>query len=923
MSRWHERGCGRPDVVVCSGLPCCQSCYAVASTDDVQFETTLRIPQAPVLENDSTHNLRWPACVDYLDSEPGIPPTTSTSLCPGPKIPSGRKASSCRPNVSSKKPSASSKDPTTTDERPLKRRRLLVGDEPYQPSRCYTILCSDEEIRILELEPGNSDSLLHANFRNVRLDSERATYEALSYTWADSSGESHRCRPMFIGSYWDVIPITRNCEDALRTVRLDRSSRSIWADSLCINQDDDEERNAQVALMSRIYDTATGVLAYLGPATDDSDKALSAILNSTSRGDCGHRRGERKACADCELPIRVLLDRPYFRRLWVVQEVVLSRTLTLYCGSKSTRWPSSEMLSSIYHDLHSWITTWQSATTRPLPNFLKLMMDTCNCLCKDPRDKVFALLGLVWRWNRWPVFPDYRLTVEEVSIGIAAYLTQRCGLGKAVLVFAGANRARRVTLPSWVPDILVPFCENRGIPADFERLWMDESTGGGKAAEFHNMGSLTLLPLSPYDIRIMSRSGHLKVTAIEICNLREFFTEKGQFEYRQPFVRHGSKHEPKMKASLLFPKPSPMFPDTTKEIDISQHIQQQDGIFWLHGVNGYAVLRPICPTSTYHPLCACDLVFENPETPQSKDMSFKPFTQSDSTEPEKQKKNLIEEFRLMIEDNCVARMSELPAKSLLLKLATYINRHGDDSKIRLWKIWKQHEVKLKPYLEDERGIALLLRGITEAQRITLGRERDGSPRQAFLYKGCILRSPKAISTLLWSLLPRTRQRGKSSLGADNLLLSVEEVLKGFQEWADVTSDLVFATAHSIEYEEESLFGLRSCLEIQEDWFQAFESFRRSKMSERSSLGSMEIIADVLTWFPLIKQELRQKHSSVYINVEPESMLGPHTRHREWSGYDRNQMWNWELVGHNFREMVEDFAIPGPTRMVGLMARYVT
>ncbi|KAK1725084.1 heterokaryon incompatibility protein-domain-containing protein [Colletotrichum acutatum] len=637
MSRWHERGCTRPDVVVCGGLPCCRFCYGVASIDDVQFDTSLKTRQAPFLVDSSKYNLRWPPCVDYVDSQPEIPLNASTSSSSGSTYPFGGTSGSQQINHHPlKRPSASLKGSGMTEEPRMKRRKLSIADDSYRPSRCYPILWGSQEIRVLELDSGDNDSLLHGSFQNVPLESKRARYEALSYTWADSSGDSTRRRPMFIGPYWDIIPITRNCEDALRSVRLvGGSSRSVWVDSLCINQDDADERNAQVALMPEIYATAIGVLAYLGPASDDSDRALSAIFKSMSHQNCGHNGREKKACVDCETPIRMLLDRPYFRRLWVMQEVVLSRTLTLYCGSKSTPWPFSGMLTPFIN--HSWIITRDKAKVCPLQNLLSLMVDTSECLCKDPRDKVFALLGLASRWNAWPVFPDYRLTIEEVSIGIAAYLTQKCGLGMAVLLFGGANRVRRSTLPSWVPDIRVSFRQRGNGGNLYERLVKSGKVEASGELSFDNVtldkGCLSLQLPSSCDIRIVSRSGYLQVTAVELCNVRAFFTDDGR--YKGSFARTGCKDGPETKATLILPHPSRMYRDS-HEIDVSHHIREGDSLFWLHGINGYAVLRSIRASSTYHLLCACDLLFENLDTGEvAKNMSFKPFSLGDHAQLEK------------------------------------------------------------------------------------------------------------------------------------------------------------------------------------------------------------------------------------------------------------------------------------------------
>ncbi|KAI3537101.1 heterokaryon incompatibility protein [Colletotrichum filicis] len=653
MSRWHERGCSGPDVVVCGGLPCCRFCYGVASIDDVQFDTSLRSTQAPVLENNSKYNLRWPSCVDYTDS--------------GPEIPSGTFASS----------SSSSTFPLGGGSTPPRTR--------------------------------DNGSILHGNFRNVLLESNRARYEALSYTWADSSGDSVRRRPMFIGPYWDIIPITRNCENALRSVRLvGGSSRTIWIDSLCINQDDKEERNAQVALMPQIYATAIGVLAYLGSATDDSDRALTAIFNSLSHRNCGHNGEESKACAECEGPIQMLLSRPYFRRL----------------------------------------------------------------------------------------------TVEEVSIGIAAYLTQKCGLGLAVLLF--------------------------------ERLVKSGKIDGSERSRFDNavlnMGTLLLQLPSPFDIHIMSRSGYLEITAIRICNLRNFFTEDGR--YRHSFVRQ----------------------------------------------------------------------FEDLDTGEvAKNMSCKPFSLSEQAQLEEHKRYLIEGCRSIIGEDCVQRMLELPAEPLLLKLVTYIARHKSDSKMRLWKIWKQLEAKLKPYLEDERGIQLLFRSITGAEHITLGTWQDGRPRQAFVYKSCMLRSSESLLTLLWSLLPKTRHRANKAVDAEKVSLSDEELLKGFQEWADITSDLLFAMAHATEYEDEHCFGIRSSVEMQQLWLNAWDRFENKMLPQRSNIiGTMEAITCTLKLFPHMEQEHEQSRPSSHTDERLKSQ----TKEIAWSHSTRDCLWNWEVVGRNFKKKWE-------------------
>ncbi|KAK4206551.1 heterokaryon incompatibility protein-domain-containing protein, partial [Rhypophila decipiens] len=87
-------------------------------------------------------------------------------------------------------------------------------------------------------------------------------FEAISYTWADESGDSLKKATISIDSR--VFGVTLNCERALRRVRLRTQSRLVWIDAICINQDSDAEKTHQVQLMAQIYARAKRVLIYIG-----------------------------------------------------------------------------------------------------------------------------------------------------------------------------------------------------------------------------------------------------------------------------------------------------------------------------------------------------------------------------------------------------------------------------------------------------------------------------------------------------------------------------------------------------------------------------------------------------------------------------------------------------------------------------------
>jgi hypothetical protein len=73
------------------------------------------------------------------------------------------------------------------------------------------------------------------------------------------------------------FPVTRNLEEALRLLRLESRNRTFWIDAICINQKDDVERSAQVAMMRSIYSSAFRTVVYFGPEDEFSSKGMALI----------------------------------------------------------------------------------------------------------------------------------------------------------------------------------------------------------------------------------------------------------------------------------------------------------------------------------------------------------------------------------------------------------------------------------------------------------------------------------------------------------------------------------------------------------------------------------------------------------------------------------------------------------------------
>ena len=130
------------------------------------------------------------------------------------------------------------------------------------------VLADERSIRMLTLEPGEGNEPLKGSLTSVDVDQARA-YEPLSYVWADPTRtHSILCQGVRIG-------LTGSLYHALRRVRLPNNRRRIWADQICIDQDDLAERSQQVQFMNAIYRNASGVLVWLG--NDDRDEAATAF----------------------------------------------------------------------------------------------------------------------------------------------------------------------------------------------------------------------------------------------------------------------------------------------------------------------------------------------------------------------------------------------------------------------------------------------------------------------------------------------------------------------------------------------------------------------------------------------------------------------------------------------------------------------
>lgn len=134
----------------------------------------------------------------------------------------------------------------------------------------YSPIDNSYSVRILTLKAGSGDEPLVGYLTVENLD-YNPDYEAISYVW----GTEGRCSEILLD--FKVLPLTRSIHDALKRMRHPTQSRRLWADQICINQDDIAERSQQVGLMNAIYKGAKHILVWLGP--DEDGVAKDAVTH--------------------------------------------------------------------------------------------------------------------------------------------------------------------------------------------------------------------------------------------------------------------------------------------------------------------------------------------------------------------------------------------------------------------------------------------------------------------------------------------------------------------------------------------------------------------------------------------------------------------------------------------------------------------
>ena len=298
----------------------------------------------------------------------------------------------------------------------------------------------------------------------------------------------------------------------------------MWADALCINQSDSEEKSEAVQQMKRIYQDANHVIFRLGPSDENSDVAFD-VMDRIGKEACGigfwnippkvwleplsHDSGPYTKLQNLmrekitfEYPFEAigkLTRRPWWYRVWVLQEFVLAREVSLTCGFKSMTLThfAPALLTSIAALIkligraiatpEDWMDPVKGPRMKKVlinapnsragnmigarkkyhsnPESLETLIQLLrransvsaalnNIHATDPRDRIFGMLGLASDTDKLEIRPDYSKPCKEVHVNAARTLLQHGHTD--VLVFSQFPKHYSDWVPDWTTTIQEP-----------------------------------------------------------------------------------------------------------------------------------------------------------------------------------------------------------------------------------------------------------------------------------------------------------------------------------------------------------------------------------------------------------------------------------------------------------------------------------
>ncbi|KAH7364726.1 heterokaryon incompatibility protein-domain-containing protein [Rhexocercosporidium sp. MPI-PUGE-AT-0058] len=380
---------------------------------------------------------------------------------------------------------------------------------------------SQKQIRTLRLLAGPPESPICCDLDVTELSSEdHVRYEALSYCWGNMNSSE------FIEISGQQFGVTSNLHAALKRLRYESGkARTLWVDAICINQLDPKERAWQVQMMNYVYAQAQKVIVWLGDRTKFTGgfgyhelrglferaqlpgTSYESFLNDEGLSwNQGTTIGPALTTEEImsEIPhsssgASTLFDFPWFRRIWVLQEVFNATRVVVVCGEQTASWFSIlqvnvsndrfmmmpgpmnvRVMPALFSDLFaitrsSGEARFGYAPQQPVADILDIVVAGLDLDASDPRDKLFALLNLAQNSNDAALLPDYEKDVSTIFCDFTrCWITSRESLRILSAVHCSVGRTWQRLSPLPAPL--------QSTPRPSWTLWNDGKSAWGRAS---------------------------------------------------------------------------------------------------------------------------------------------------------------------------------------------------------------------------------------------------------------------------------------------------------------------------------------------------------------------------------------------------------------------------------------------------------
>jgi hypothetical protein len=430
---------------------------------------------------------------------------------------------------------------------------IRVGKSPSMtnPTDRYSYVPLDlvtDEIRLIVLH-GSDDPQAIVNLHLSHTPIVSAVkYQAVSYTWGPREPKTD----IIVMGQW--LAITKSLDQLLRNLRR-KHDLVLWIDAICIDQENEYERNRHVPRMARVYDAAVSVVAALGELDERSTSALDFIpklqspalrFDATGAWDVG-KPGEfshEELARLCAATYRIL-TRPYFRRVWILQEIAWASSPFALCGTSEgpSFWTMDNAARNVQDlmerdpglarlmnesladsggispteldavrkmfyfrhlmskgrgtDLLGSSIGWNLFQDKS-PGYLEVAILARDCEASDPRDKLFALWNLAQDKDGLDWAMDY---TDRVPDSFTKFATAWSLQHRSLDIIATSERNPESmnfydSAPSWCPDWATPSTSSNMVRRETlpRRVMLGIDELGGKLYSADGNPELIMIP---------------------------------------------------------------------------------------------------------------------------------------------------------------------------------------------------------------------------------------------------------------------------------------------------------------------------------------------------------------------------------------------------------------------------------------------